>query len=239
MNKFDKDLIKKYLPKEKWEDSFKKLESGYPVQYIIGNVDFCDSIINVNENVLIPRFETEFLVDYLIKMIKKYNYNCPYILDIGTGSGCISIALKQKLDCSIKAIDINGKAIDVAKDNAKLNNVLIDFENISIEKYNSNETFDIIVSNPPYVDFNEIVDEKIKYEPQNAIFAKDNGLYFYKVILNKSKELLKKKNIIAFEIGATQANEITNITKSIYPNSQIIVKKDLNNFDRYIFIINE
>ena len=239
MNNFDEELIKKYLPKEKWEDSFKKLESGYPVQYIIGNVDFYNSIINVNENVLIPRFETEYLVDYLIKILKEYNFESPSILDIGTGSGCISIALKKNIDSFIKAIDISSEAISVAKSNAKLNNVNIDFENIRIEEFVSNEKFDVIVSNPPYIAYDEIVDEKTKYEPQNALYADDNGLYFYKLIIEKSKLLLKERGIIAFEIGSTQAIDITSYAKSIYPNAKVIVKKDLNNFDRYIFIINE
>ena len=83
------------------------------------------------------------------------------------------------------------------------------------------------------------MDEKTKYEPQNAIFAKDNGLYFYKLILDKSKKILNKKNIIAFEIGQSQAGYISNYAKSIYPDSKILIEKDLNQFDRYIFIINE
>ena len=83
------------------------------------------------------------------------------------------------------------------------------------------------------------MDDKTKYEPQNAIFAKDNGLYFYKLILDKSKKILNKKSIIAFEIGQSQGTFISNYAKNIYPDSKILIEKDLNQFDRYIFIINE
>jgi release factor glutamine methyltransferase len=239
VNNFEIDLIKKYLPKEKWEDSFKKLESGYPVQYIIGNVEFYNNIIGVNENVLIPRFETEYLVDDLLKLLKEYKFDSPNILDIGTGSGCISIAIKKNYTCEIDAIDINDKAIELANKNANNNKVNINFINSSIEEYNPNKKYDVIVSNPPYVPYDEKVDEKTKYEPQNAIFASDNGLYFYKLILKKSKSLLNEKSIIAFEIGHNQADSLKKIAKEYYTNATIISKKDLNNFDRYLYIINE
>ena len=239
MNNFDEELIKKYLSKDKWEDAFQKLADGYPVQYLIGNVEFYGNVIDVDENVLIPRFETEYLVDYLLKLIKEYHFNNPRILDIGTGSGCISIALKKNMDCSITAIDKSNDAIQVANNNAIKNNVDIMFENTSIEDYHSNEKYDVIVSNPPYVRLDEEVDPKTKFEPQEALFASENGLYFYNLILQKSIDLLNKKNIIAFEIGNGQANEIIKRTKEIYPDAKIISKKDLNGFERYIYIINE
>jgi release factor glutamine methyltransferase len=239
VNNFDKDLIKKYIPEDKWEEAFKKLEEGYPVQYLIGNVEFYGTIIDVNENVLIPRFETEYLVDDLINLIKEYNFSNPKILDIGTGSGCISIALKKNIKCSIMGIDKSNSAIEVAKHNALKNKLDITFENISIEEYASKKKYDIIVSNPPYVRFDEEVDPKTKYEPQEALFAGDNGLYFYKLIINKSKELLNKKSIIAFEIGNGQASDIILLVKKVYPEANIISKKDLNGFERYIYIINE
>ena len=239
MNNFDLELLKKYISKDKLDDAIKKLEDGYPVQYIIGNVEFYNNIIEVNENVLIPRFETEYLVDDLLKLLKEYKFDSPNILDIGTGSGCISIAIKKNYTCEIDAIDINDKAIELANKNANNNKVNINFINNSIEKYNPNKKYDVIVSNPPYVPYEEKVDEKTKYEPQNAIFASDNGLYFYKLILKKSKSLLNKKSIIAFEIGHNQGGLLKDISKECYPNAIIIVKKDLNNFDRYLYIINE
>ena len=235
----DEDLIKKYVPKEKQKIALEKLESGYPVQYIIGNVEFYDSIIKVNEDVLIPRFETEYLVDKTIKYITKLNITNPNILEIGTGSGCIAIALKKHLNCEIDAIDISDKAISLAKENATINNINISFIIKDIHEFNSNKKYDLIISNPPYVPFNSNVDEKIKYEPQNAIYAKDNGLYFYDLILKKIKNNLKDNYLIAFEIGDKEGQEITKIIKKYLPNAYILLEKDYNNYDRYLFISNK
>ncbi len=232
----DLELIKKYVPTDKQKEAKEKLKEGYPVQYIIGNVDFYDCLINVNENVLIPRFETEYLVDKTIKYIQKLDINHPSILEVGTGSGCISIALKKNIDCEITAIDISKKALDKAKENAKLNKVNIDFELQDINEFSTNNKYDVIISNPPYVPYDSEVDEKIKYEPQNAIYASDNGLYFYKVILEKLFNNLNENFLIAFEIGANQGSEIKKIAKKYLPNSYIKIEKDYNNYDRYIFI---
>ena len=236
----DINLIKKYLPEDQWEESILKLNEGYPVQYIIGNVDFYNCLINVNENVLIPRFETEYLVQDLINIMKEANILQPDILDIGTGSGAIAIALKKNYPCFVSAIDISKKAIELAKDNAKQNHTNIMFLNESIEDFESNIQYDVIVSNPPYVMSGEYVDEKTKYEPQNAIFAlNDDPLYFYRIILEKSKKLLKKPGVIAFEIGNAQKDSLRELAKEYYPNAKNIQKKDLNNLDRYLYIINE
>ena len=239
MDNFDIKLIEKYVPEKKQKKALKKLQKGYPVQYIIGNVDFFGIEIDVNKNVLIPRFETEGLVDKLTKLIKQYSFNNPNILDIGTGSGCISIYLKKNLECNITAIDKSKKAINLAKKNALKTNVIINFIHTSIEKYINDVKYDIIVSNPPYVSYSESVDKKIKYEPRLAIFSKNNGLYFYKIILQKSIRFLNKKNIIAFEIGQSQGESIKSMALKYYPNAIIKIEKDLNNKDRYIFIINE
>ncbi len=232
----DEELIKKYVSKEKQKVALEKLTSSYPVQYIIGNVEFYDSIIKVNEDVLIPRFETEYLVDKTIKYITKLNITNPNILEIGTGSGCIAIALKKHLNCNIEAIDISDKAIKIAKENATINNVNINFTIKDIHEFNTNKKYDVIISNPPYVPFNSKVDEKIKYEPNNAIYAKDNGLYFYDLILKKIKNSLNTNYLIAFEIGDKEGQDITNIVKKYLPNAYVLLEKDYNNYDRYIFI---
>jgi len=239
VNNFDEELIKKYVPFSKQKKALEKLQTGYPVQYIIGNVEFYGNIINVDENVLIPRFETEYLVEDVIKYINEYGFIKPSVLDIGTGSGCIAIAIKRNIECDVTALDISQKALKIAAENAQKNNVVITFFNIDINDYTLNDRFDVIISNPPYVPYNSSVDEKIKYEPEMAIYADDNGLYFYKVILEKSQNMLKYPGIIAFEIGNNQAEEIVNLAKGYYPNAKIIAKKDLNHFDRYIYIIND
>ncbi len=236
---FDKSLVKKYIPINKQTKALKKLEKGYPIQYLIGDVDFYGCKIIVNKNVLIPRFETESLVDKLLSYIKKYEFKNPKIVDMGTGSGCISIFLKKNIKCDVVAIDKSKKAIKVAKRNSKLNNTDITFKNISIEKFKSDYKIDILVSNPPYIDICDIVDEKTKFEPQMALFAPKKGLYFYEIILNNAKNYLNKKNIIAFEIGSNEGLQIIKMAKKCFPSADIFLEKDLNNKDRFIFIVNK
>lgn len=235
----DLELIKKYVPTKKQSSAIKKLEEGYPVQYIIGNVEFYGNIIKINENVLIPRFETEYLVQKTINYLNKLNIINPNILEVGTGSGCISIALKKEIDCNIEAIDINNEAIKIAKENAKNNDVNIDFKACDIRQFKSEEKYDLIISNPPYVPYNSEIDEKIKYEPQNAIYADNNGVYYYNIILNKIKNNLKDKYLISFEIGDKEGSLIKDIVNKYLPNSNIIIEKDYNNYERYIFISNK
>lgn len=235
----DYELLKKLYPNN-MDEIIKKINNDYPIQYLIGDVDFYGYTIKVDERALIPRFETEGLVDNLIKLIKtQTNYSALKILEIGTGSGCIAITLSKELDTTVDALDISKDAIDLASSNAVLNNANVNFALGDIKNCTISKKYNILVSNPPYVKYDEPVDPATKYEPQNALFALNNGLEFYKIILKRSKEFLVSKNIIAFEIGCTEGQDITTIAKSYYPNAYIQVKKDLAGKDRYIFIINE
>lgn len=235
----DYELLKKLYPNN-MDEIIKKINNDYPIQYLIGDVDFYGYTIKVDERALIPRFETEGLVDNLIKLIKtQTNYPALKILEIGTGSGCIAITLSKELDTTVDALDISKDAIDLASSNAVLNNANVNFALGDIKNCTISKKYNILVSNPPYVKYDEPVDPATKYEPQNALFAHNNGLEFYKIILKRSKEFLESKNIIAFEIGCTEGQDITNIAKSYYPNAYIQVKKDLAGKERYIFIINE
>ena len=235
----DYELLKK-LYSNNMDEIIKKINNDYPIQYLIGDVDFYGYTIKVDERALIPRFETEGLVDNLIKLIKtQTNYPALKILEIGTGSGCIAITLSKELDTTVDALDISKDAIDLASSNAVLNNANVNFALGDIKNCTISKKYNILVSNPPYVKYDEPVDPATKYEPQNALFALNNGLEFYEIILKRSKEFLESKNIIAFEIGCTEGQDITNIAKSYYPNAYIQVKKDLAGKDRYIFIINE
>ena len=230
-------LIKKYP--QNIEDILNRINNNYPIQYLIGNVNFYGYQINVDESVLIPRFETELLVEKTINLMKKYNFIKPTIIDLCTGSGCIAIALKKEIPASkIIAVDNSKKALQKALENITLNNVDINTKQIDILKEELSGKYDVIISNPPYVDKKEIVDPSTKYEPQNAIFADNNGLIFYERIAKISKQILNNKGIIALEIGYNQKEDIINIFKEIYPNSIIYGEKDYNNFDRYIFILN-
>ena len=235
------EYLKKYLhPEDNLDEAIKRLENGEPVQYIIGDTYFYNSLIKVNKNVLIPRPETEELVEIVIKLITKYLLTNINILDIGTGSGCISIALKKEFpNSNVTACDISEKALELASENAKINNTPINFIQSDIfskitDKYN------LIISNPPYIREDEEIMPIVKNnEPNLALYAKDNGLYFYKEILKNSSKYLTLKSIIAFEIGEEQGPDIINIAKQYYPTSKIILEQDFHHLDRYLFIINE
>ncbi len=235
----DIDYLKKYLDKDKLQEGLKRLEEGEPVQYIVGEVDFSGNIIKVNKNVLIPRFETENLVYKTVNYIKQYFNKSIKIVDLGTGSGCIAITLKKELpDHKVSAVDISNEALIVAKENAKLNNVDINFYlGNMLEPLDGK--FDCLISNPPYLDKDERVMDIVKNnEPHLALYARNKGLEYYEVILKNCKKYLNDKYLIAFEIGPSQVNEIKQLIKKHLSNSKIIVEEDLSDRDRFIFIVN-
>lgn len=234
----DIEYLKKYYDGD-ITSGIKRLEQGEPVQYIVGNVDFYGYKINVDKRVLIPRFETEELVENTINYIKKY-FSLPIdILEVGTGSGCISIALKKELEnANITASDISRDALEVAKLNAKENNADITFVNTDIYK-GITKKFDCIISNPPYISKSEkIMDIVYNNEPYLALYAENDGLYFYEEILKNAKNILKDKYLICFEIGNTQGEQIKKISNKYLNNAKVIIKKDLEKRDRMIFIYN-
>ncbi len=235
----DYKLLTEKYKGSKLASIIKKIEEeDYPVQYAIGNVQFYYNFIHVDERVLIPRFETELLVDKLLKYIKIRKLENSNIVDICTGSGCIAISLKKNLENSkVEAIDISNDALKVARLNAKLNKVDITFMEKDILKENIKDAkYSVIVSNPPYVKSGEIVSNNTKYEPKIALYPGEDDIIFYKRILDLSKNMLNSRGIIAFEIGATQGESIIKYTRKIYPQAKIDLEKDYNNLERYIFI---
>ena len=232
------EYLKKYLKDKTLDEGIELLNKGIPVQYIVGNVDFYGYNFKVNENVLIPRFETEELVEKTIKYINKYFDKKVDILDLGTGSGCIAITLKKELDCNVDAVDISPKALEIAKLNAKNNNVDITFyEGDMLNPIN--KIYDVIISNPPYIAYNEEIMEIVKNnEPHTALYAEDNGLKYYKDIISNVNKYLKEKSIIAFEIGEKQGKLILEYAKNYFKDSIKKKKKDMQNRDRFVFIIN-
>ena len=236
------EYLKKYIhPEDNLEEAIERLKKGEPVQYIIGDVDFYGNIIKVNKNVLIPRRETEELVEKTLEKIKKIfperNIN---IIDIGTGSGCIPITMKKFLpNSNISAVDISQDALKVAVDNSKINNTDINFIHSNLFEKVSGK-YHCIISNPPYIKENEEIMDIVKNnEPHLALYAPNDGLYFYQEIIKEASKYLEEKFIIAFEIGETQGQEIINIAKKYFPNSNIILEKDLQHLDRFVFITNE
>lgn len=215
------------------EEAKERLKNSEPVQYIVGNVDFYGNIIKVDKRVLIPRFETEGLVEIALKYLTNKSLD---IVDLGTGSGCIPITLKKKLpNINIDAVDISVDALELAKENAKLHNVEINFINGDMLKPLSKK-YDCIISNPPYIAYDEEIMDIVKNnEPSIALYADNDGLYFYEEILKNCKNYLKDKYYIFFEIGYSQGERIKKMALK-YLNCNVEIKKDLQGFDRYIII---
>lgn len=230
----DLEYLKKYYQGD-LEEAKKKLAAGLPVQYIVGNVDFYGITLKVNEDVLIPRFETEELVSKVIQYSS--HFKNPSIVDIGTGSGAIAITLKKKLTSSVTATDISKKALNVAKENALENNVSINFKEGNLLEPLT-EKYDIVVSNPPYIAYDEEIMDVVKNnEPHLALYAPNNGIYYYEEILKNIKKYLNDKYLIAFEIGESQGKKIQELSKK-YLDNEAIIEKDLSGRDRFAFIKN-
>ena len=224
----------------KYKECINAIKRNKPLQYVIGNVNFYGNEFEINENVLIPRFETEELVEKTIEFITtNFNDTNLNVIDLGCGSGVIGITLKKKIpSLSVTCLDISEESLKVAKKNAEKLEVEINF--IKGDMLNNiNDKFDIIISNPPYIKDNEEIDEIVKNnEPHIALYAGIDGLYYYRQILSKVKEKLKDKFLIAFEIGMTQKEEITNIANQFLENTKVECIKDLSNKDRILFIYN-
>lgn len=236
----DIEYLRKYLKDKDLDTALKELESGIPVQYIVGNTNFYGYDFKVNRNTLIPRFETELLVEKTYNYIKKYfNKDKVKILDIGTGSGCIAITLNKLLDDSdVTGVDISSEALEVAKENNISNNANVKFIESDLFS-NVNGRYDVIISNPPYISYDEeIMNIVWNNEPHLALYAPDNGLYFYDKIIKDSSKYLNDKFIMAFEIGYKQGEDIVKIVNKYYKDTNISVEKDYSGRDRFVFIWN-
>jgi len=232
------EYLKKYY-KGNIEDAIKRLKNGEPVQYIIGNVNFYGYTLNVDKRVLIPRRETEELVEEVIK--RSDNFNNPTIIDIGCGSGAIAISLSKELNTKVYASDISLDALEVANENIKKNNANVRLlQGDMLKPYiKKNIKVDIIVSNPPYIKYNEKIEDIVKKnEPHLALYANNNGLEFYESILKDAKKILNDKFLIAFEIGCMQKEDIEKLAYKYLDNIKVEIKKDLSNKDRMLFVYN-
>ena len=209
-----------------------------PIAYLLNKKEFWSNELGVDKDVLIPRPETEILVDALIKHYKGHK---PFILDVGTGSGCIIISLLQELkDSKGIAIDISKKALKIAIQNAKINNTFnrIRFLNSSISNFNSFK-FDLVVSNPPYIVRHQLknLDEGIKlFEPKIALDGGNDGLDVMRKVIYKSRKILKINGMLALEIGNGQYKKISQILKFNKFREKVLIKDYKNNI-RCIFSI--
>lgn len=219
-----------------YNKDLEKIKKGYPIQYLIGYVDFYGFNIKVNKNVLIPRPETEFLVEKVINFTKKFKFGSPTILDLCTGSASIAVALKKNIKSKVYASDISKKALKVAKENSISNNVEITFIKSNLFKNIKNIKFDIIVSNPPYVSTKEKLSSEVLKEPHKALFSGKNGLRHITKILKDAKNYMKDKSFLALEINSFSEKEIKKIIKKYYKNIEYSFEKDLTGKTRYLFI---
>ena len=225
-----------------FEQALNKLLLEEPIQYITGETEFYSLKFNVTKHTLIPRPETEELVEWIIKTHK--NQKDINILDIGTGSGCIAISLAKHLpSANIFALDISEEALEIAKQNAKNNFVTLNFSNLNIlekslwDKQFKKSQFDVIVSNPPYVRQSEKKEMKgnvLKHEPELALFVEDiNPLRFYKTISEFSQNKLKPNGTLYFEINQYLGTEMQQLLKDFGFN-KIELKQDIFKNDRMI-----
>ena len=214
-----------------------RLKQKEPIQYILGKTTFADLPFFVKSGVLIPRPETEELVNHILE--EYTGTKNLQVLDIGTGSGCIAIALAKKLDITVFGLDKNPKALAIAEENAVLNRVKINFfrHDIFDSKFPLTEKFNIIVSNPPYVLDSEKMQmdaNVVDYEPQEALFVADNDpLLFYRQIVKLSDNLLLPDGKLFFEINEKQGDAIRNLLAENNFND-IILWQDIHGKDRFI-----
>jgi release factor glutamine methyltransferase len=216
---------------EEFEKILDELRKGKPIQYILGYSWFCGMKLMVSSDVLIPRRETEELVNWIINDSHQTNPKGSSILDLCTGSGCIALALKKEFkEMNVLAIDNSEKALSVAKKNADTENLEIDFINGDVLNLNLNLIVDIIVSNPPYVTLNEkiLMEQRvIDFEPSEALFVTDSDpLIFYKAIAKWGIKNLNPSGKIYFEINEALSDEIKNLLSEI-GFKEIELKKDL------------
>lgn len=229
------DFLNSYL------ELIKKYAAGYPFQYIIGYEWFYGHKLMVNSSVLIPRSETELLVENVFAYAQTiFNHNQLTVLDLGTGSGAIAISLAlQKPQWKIVASDISNDALQVAKingQNYQLNNINFIasnlFANIAAQK------FDIIVANPPYIDqkSNTFLVKNLQHEPATALFAPNKGLYFYELIFQQCHSFLQQKFLLALEFGFDQKPQLTKLVKTYFSQCHSEFVQDNNGHWRMLFI---
>ena len=225
------DIIEKYL------NQLEVLSSNKPIQYVIGTSNFYGNDYIVNEHTLIPRFETEELVEKTLEYMEELFPNQSLkVIDLGCGTGCIGITIKKKKpSSSVTLVDISEETLIVAQENARRLETEVTIIN---SDYFSNikDKFDVVISNPPYIKEDEEIEDIVKNnEPHLALYAGKDGLDAYRQILANIKEHLNNHYLIAFEIGYTQKEEVINLIRENLPDSTIIAKQDMQERNRMIF----
>ncbi|MBS4200708.1 peptide chain release factor N(5)-glutamine methyltransferase [Bacillus sp. FJAT-49732] len=235
--------LRMVLPESKYNhflQAVKEHISGRPIQHIIGYEEFFGRKFSVNEHVLIPRPETEELIVAVLERVDSYfdpssKLKCA---DIGTGSGAIAVTMKlERQHLAVSASDISEAALKIAQKNAETLGAEIDFRHGDLLEPFSNEKWDIVISNPPYIPIGEedILSEVVReHEPHNALFGGEDGLDFYRRFANDLPKIVNEKALVAFEIGASQGEEVAALMKKAFPNSKTEIIFDINGKDRIV-----
>ena len=242
MDKFELRISQHHIISEEQTRVFKQLiselKTGKPYQQILGETEFYGLKFFVDENVLIPRPETEELLELTISEIQKRNLKNTKILDIGTGSGIIPIVLKNKLpQAKVSAIDFSEKALETAKKNADFHKLDIKYIHQNYLEENLSEVYDIIISNPPYIGTDEetdIADSVKEFEPKMALFSPtSNALIFYEKIADDCKNHLAENGMVFLEINQKLGEE----TKALFTDvlSEVYLVKDISGNDRFVW----
>ena len=236
--------LSEQLSKEREEKYFslieKHIKEDVPLSHLVGFEYFYDRKFKVTKDVLSPRMETEELIYKVIEYVKASNKNNFKILDLCTGSGIIAITLKKELSqfsIDVVASDISEEAIKVSKENAQSHDATIKFIQSDIFD-NIADKFDIIVSNPPYIDRKDEVtmqDNVLKYDPHLALFAEEEGMYFYRKIIEQANDYLNENGVIFFEIGYDQKDKIIKLADLNGYSAEVY--KDINGRDRMAFLV--
>lgn len=223
---------------QKFKELLKRVIKDEPLQYILGRAYFMDEVFKVSPASLIPREETAGLVQLAYEYLEVKPKS--RVLDIGSGSGIIAIMLAKSFpQAQLTAIDISQEALEIAQENAQTQQVKINFLQSDLFNQIHEEKFDLIISNPPYIAYNELdlMDESVKkYEPQQALFAGEKGLDIYQRISQEVPPYIEGGGQILFEIGFAQGPEVKELFLTAFPNAEIEVLKDFNDLDRYVRI---
>ncbi|WP_391119941.1 peptide chain release factor N(5)-glutamine methyltransferase [Psychrobacillus sp. L3] len=215
--------------------------TGRPFQYIISQETFYGRDFFVNENVLIPRPETEELIEEVKKRVKPLfdSNKTLQIADIGTGSGAIAVTIKKEIPTAkVTATDISQQALEVAMKNAQLLNAEIQFKLGDLLEPIADQKWDIILSNPPYIGQHEadsLSDTVIDYEPHLALFAEEEGLQLYRKMAEQLPSMMNVPSFIGFEIGYEQGNAVQNMLQKAFPTARVEIVKDMNQKNRFVF----
>lgn len=223
--------------KQQFIEDVKQHSKGIPIQHILGYEWFYDYRFKVTKDTLIPRPETEEIVDKFLKYAPSRSLT---VLDIGTGTGAIAIAIKkERPQDEVTGIDLSNAALTVAKENAAYLQADVRFLAGDLTAPVKAEQFDVVISNPPYIGENEKIDmdeSVLKYEPQMALFAENNGLAIYQRLAEEIPAILKPDGQIFLEIGFRQGEAVKAIFQAAFPNAKVEVEKDMSGHDRLITV---